>query len=161
MLVGIIVACFGFLVNFIAKDNIILLIIGSLLTGAGVVPISMLFRLMIIDCADYNEWKQLPRLEGSLSSITSFATKVGAAAGTGLLGVMLSVSGYTGSVATMTDSAYMMIRMLFSLIPMALYILVAIALLFYKLDNLIPQIRKENEQRRKEVLISEENLIEE
>jgi Na+/melibiose symporter-like transporter len=41
-----------------------------------------------------------------------------------------------------------MIRMLYSLIPLLLYILVIIALRFYKLDKMMPDIRKANEEAR-------------
>jgi Na+/melibiose symporter-like transporter len=157
---GISILCVGFLINFFARDNVLLIIIGGLLTGLGSVPISMLSGLMIIDCAEYNEWKNKPRLEGTLSSLTGFAGKVGAGFGTGLVGVLLGVSGYTGSAATMPASAITMIRMLNSLIPMALYVLIVIVLKFYKLDKLMPQIRKENVERRNALTQSEGNMKE-
>lgn len=153
---GLIITCVGYTINFFALDNPILLIAGVLVTGLGTVPISMLNPLMIIDCAEYNEWKNRPRMEGSLNSLTAFAIQLGSAFGTGLMGLLLTMSGYTGSIATMPSSAMMMIRLLYSLIPMGLYILVAFTLNFYKLDKLMPQIRKENEEKRASVLNVEE-----
>jgi Na+/melibiose symporter-like transporter len=125
-----------------------LLIAGSILTGAGVVPIAILVGLLIIDCADYNEWKKEARLEGTLGSLNGLASKIGAAAGAGLLGVLLASTGYSGSVETVAPATITMLRMLFSLIPAALYAVVFVLLRFYKLDKLMPQVRKENAANR-------------
>jgi Na+/melibiose symporter-like transporter len=155
ILAGLLLMSLGALVNFFAMDNFILLVLGGILTGAGAVPVSMLSGLMIIDCADYNEWQGRPRAEGTLGSVTGFTTKLGAAIGAGVMGVLLSMSGYTGDVSTQPESADFIIRMLFSIIPMVLYLLVAFTLKFYKLDKLVPQIRKENEERRKQMGLTE------
>ncbi|HWT75149.1 MAG TPA: MFS transporter [Mobilitalea sp.] len=152
MIAGLFISCIGYVINFIALNNFGLLVLGSILVGAGNVPISMLSALMIIDCADYNEWNGRPRMEGTLGCVTGFTTKIGAALGTGVMGVLLGFSGYTGDISTQPDSALFMIRLLFSIIPIVLYAVVAFILTFYKLDNLIPQIRKDNEERRKQFL---------
>jgi len=148
---GLLIMSLGSLVNFFAMGNFILLILGGILTGAGAVPVSMLSALMIIDCADYNEWQGRPRAEGTLGSVTGFTSKIGAAIGSGVLGILLSISGYTGNAATQPESADLMIRLLFSIIPLVLYLLVALTLKFYKLDKLMPQIRKDNEERRNQM----------
>jgi Na+/melibiose symporter-like transporter len=149
--VGLLIMSLGSLVNFFAMNNFILLILGGILTGAGAVPVSMLSALMIIDCADYNEWQGRPRAEGTLGSVTGFTSKIGAAIGSGVMGILLSIAGYTGNAATQPESADLMIRLLFSIIPLVLYLLVALTLKFYKLDKLMPQIRKDNEERRNQM----------
>ena len=145
---GLLVTMLGYIVNFFAWDNVPLLIAGTILIGAGNVPISMLVGLLIIDCADYNEWKKQARLEGTMGSLNGLASKIGAAVGTGLLGILLTSTGYSGSVETALPSTITLIRMLYSLIPAALYIVLFIILQFYKLGKLMPQIRKENEANR-------------
>lgn len=149
--VSFIVASLGYFVNFFAYDNFPILVIGSLLMGVGNIPVSMLYGLLVIDCAEYNEWKGKPRMEGTLGCITGFTTKIGAAVGAGLLGLVLGVSGFNSGAQVQTDAALMAIRSLYTLIPMALYLLVAFVITFYKLDTLMPQIRKENEERRNQV----------
>jgi Na+/melibiose symporter and related transporters len=148
MVAGLLISSLGYFINFIAYGNFILLIIANIFVGAGNVPASMLVPLMIIDCAEYNEWKKGPRLEGTMSCVTGFATTFGAAFGSGCLGVLLSVSGYTGSLGTTSSSSLLMIRLLYSLIPMILYIVVILIFNFYKLDKLMPKIREENEEAR-------------
>jgi Na+/melibiose symporter-like transporter len=145
---GLLVCILGYIINYFALDNMALLIAGAILTGGGVVPIAMLVGLLIIDCADYNEWKKEARLEGTLGSLNGLASKIGAAAGAGLLGVLLASTGYSGSVETAATATITMLRMLYRLIPAALYVVVFILLRFYKLDKFMPQIRKENEVNR-------------
>ena len=149
MFAGFIISAFGYLLNYFAGANLLILIIAGILTGAGTIPASMLSALVILECADFNEWKGIHRMEGTMSSFNGFAAKVGAALGTAALGILMSLSGYTGDAATMPDSAINMIRMLFSIVPMVLYILTALSLRTYKLDKLMPQIKAENEANRK------------
>ena len=146
--IGLIVTICGYVINFFAGANTILLIIGNLLFGAGVVPISMLAQLLIIECADYNEYIGIRRLEGSLGAVNGFATKVGAGLGAGLLGILIGMAGYDGNLAVQPDSAITMIRLLYSLIPAALYLLVYIVCRFYKLDKMAPEIKAANEASR-------------
>jgi Na+/melibiose symporter-like transporter len=148
MTIGFAVSAVGYLINFLAGKNILLLSIGAILTGAGTIPASMLIALVVIECADFNEWKGAQRLEGTMSSFVGFGSKVGAALGTGSLGIVMSLSGYTGDVTTMSQGAYTMIRLMYSLVPMALYIITALSMKTYKLDKLMPQIKADNESRR-------------
>ena len=148
MMFGFFVAAAGYLVNFFAGANVALLMVGAVLTGAGSVPGTMLIGLLILDCADFNEWKGIHRMEGTMSAINGLGSKIGAAVGAGALGILLQIAGYTGDAATMPNSAYVMIRMLMSLIPMALYIVTGLSLLAYKLDKMMPQIKADNEAKR-------------
>lgn len=148
MFVGFLVSALGYLINFFAGSNMALLMVGAVLTGAGTIPASMLISLIIIECADFNEWKGIRRMEGTMSSINSFGSKVGAALGAGGLGVLLSLVGYTGNAENMPGGAITMIRMLYSLVPMLLYVITAFSLKLYKLDKLMPQIKADNETRR-------------
>ena len=145
---GFIIAAFGYFINTFAGGNVALLIIGSICFGMGTVPASMLSNLLIIDCAEFNEWKGYRRLEGTMSSIIGLAVKVGSALGAGVLGILLSSAGYTGVMETMPNSAFTMIRLLFGAIPMVLYLITAATLLLYKLDKILPQVREENEKNR-------------
>lgn len=147
------------IVLFIAQDNVLLLGIGNILMGIGTLPISMMAPLLIIECADYNEWCGRPRMEGTLGSINGFANKIGSAIGTFICGVLMAASGYVGSAGDITvlpDSALMMIRLLYSLIPAAFFALVLVCLKFYTLDKKIDGMRKENEERRQNAEIVKE-----
>ena len=151
MIGGFLISAVGYLFNAIAGANMPLLIIGAILTGAGTVPASMLISLIIIECADFNEWKGIPRMEGTMGSINGLAQKIGAAVGTASLGFLLSMVGYTGDAATISGGAVTMIKLLYGIIPMVLYILTALTLKGYKLNKMMPQIKADNEARRAEV----------
>ena len=85
-----------------------------------------------------------------MSSLVGLGGKIGAAVGAAALGVLMSMSGYTGDTATMPSSAMTMIRLLFSIVPACLYVLVAFTLKGYTINKQIGQIREENEARRAE-----------
>ncbi|MCD8069294.1 MAG: MFS transporter, partial [Lachnospiraceae bacterium] len=150
ILIGCVISVVGYVINYFALNNIALLGLAAVLYGMGSVPISMLINLMIIECADFNEWKGNPRMEGTLGSVTGFATKLGSAAGAGILGVLLTASGYIADVNLIPDSALSMIRSLYSIIPAILWLVVALTLLLYRLDKKMPQIRADLEQKRGE-----------
>ncbi|MDO4648104.1 MAG: MFS transporter [Eubacteriales bacterium] len=146
---GFICAAIGGLVNFVAGANVPLLMVGSLLGGLGSMPSSMLAALVILQCADYNEWKGNRRMEGTMSSVNGLAGKIGAAVGGAILGIILQFVGYTGDAATMPQSAYIAIKLLYSLVPTVFYGATAVLLLKYrKMDKLMPQIKEENQARR-------------
>ena len=149
MFIGFLVSSVGYLVNFFAAGNVGLLAFAAILTGAGTIPGSMLISLAILECAEYNEWKGIPRMEGTMSSVNGLAKKIGSALGSASLGILLTVVGYDGSLAVQSGGTLIGIRMLFSIVPMVLYILVAVSLIgYFKLDKQMAQIRQENEANR-------------
>lgn len=149
MFIGFVVSGVGYLINFFAAGSVALLAFAAILTGAGTIPASMLIALAILECAEYNEWKGRPRMEGTMSSVRSLAGKVGAAVGTASLGILLTIVGYDGNLTAQSAGTLMGIRLLFSLVPMALYLLVAFTLVgYFKLDKQMAQIRQENEANR-------------
>lgn len=146
--IGLLVGVLAGIVNFLAGTNMGLLVLGSILSGAASVPVTMLAALLIIECADYNEYIGLSRLEGSLGAVNGFASKVGAGVGAGILGILIGLAGYDGNLAVQPDSAITMIRLLYSLIPAGMYFLIYLAFRIYKLDRQIGDIRATNEDRR-------------
>lgn len=150
MIAGFLISAAGYLLNAIAGANMALLTVGGILTGAGTVPASMLVGLVLIECGDYNEWKGIHRMDGTMGSINGLASKVGAAIGTGALGILLSAVGYSGDAANMQGAAITMIRLLYGIVPMILYLLTALTLKGYKLNKMMPQIKADNEARRAE-----------
>lgn len=149
MFAGFLVSAFGWLLNFFAGANVALLAAAAILYGAGTIPASMLISLAILECAEYNEFKEIPRMEGTMSSINSLAGKVGAAVGTAGLGIILTVIGYDGSLVQQSGMTLMGIRIMFSILPAVLYIIVAFTLAgYFALDKQMPQIRAKNAENR-------------
>lgn len=149
MFIGFIVSAVGWLMNFFAVANVPMLAVAAILTGAGTIPASMLAALAILECAEFNEFKGIPRMEGTMSSIRSLSSKVGAAVGTGALGVILTAIGYKGELAVQSAATIMGIRALFSIVPAILYVVVAFTLVgYFKLDKQMPEIRAKNAEKR-------------
>jgi GPH family glycoside/pentoside/hexuronide:cation symporter len=101
---------------------------------------------MTADSVDYNEWKFNKRSEGTLYAGYSFATKVGMAIGGAAIGYVLAFSGYNAT--EITPEAVSSINVLYFAVPIVCSLLQIIALSFYKLDAIHPQIVRELEQRR-------------
>lgn len=156
MMLGFFVSAFGYALNFVAGSNIVILAIAAIFWGCGTIPASMLPNIAFIECADYNEWNNNPRMEASMSSLNGLMSKVGNAVGTGLMGVLLDVSGISAASAAVSagtldaigSSQQMVIRLMFSIVPAILYIIVGLTLVKYDLPKKLPQIRADLEERR-------------
>ena len=145
-------AILGYLIIFFAKKNMALLVLGNVLTSLATLPIAYLGVIVIMELATYNEWKGMPRMEGSTNIVSNFATKAFNGIGIGLQGLLLSLCGYISSDSTQVaqpDSAILAIRLMYSLVPMAFYILIIVFALFLgRLENRLPEIEKEVEERK-------------
>ncbi len=149
VMVGFLMSAGAALLNFVAYDNVALLMVSVIIIGIGSMPTSSMQSILTIECADYNEWKGMRRLEGTIGSVRGFAGKIGSGLGAGATGILLGISGYISQEgASQPDGALLMVRMLYSLIPMGLYLLVALSMKFYDLDKKLPEIRKNLEERR-------------
>lgn len=133
-IVGIsaVVGLIGYMILFFAGANIPLLIVGTLLSGVSSLPLSYMRSVIVIQIADYNEFNHSPRMEGTLASAVNFLCKIGTALGSFLLGVMLSVGGYDGTAAAQTESAQMMIRVNYAIIPAVCMVLVILCAIAYR-----------------------------
>lgn len=146
---GYLVSAAAALLNFVAYDKVPLLMVAVILIGIGSMPGSSMQSIMTIECSDYNEWKGLRRLEGTIGSVRGFAGKLGSGLGAGATGILLGLSGYVSQEnAVQPDSALLMVRMLYSLVPMILYLLVAFSMKLYDLDKKLPEIRSSLEEKR-------------
>lgn len=150
---GAIVSCAGCVINFFAKDNMVLLIVGSIVTAFAMLPISYLGNMIQMDLCTYNQHLGLPRMDASISAIfNGFGTQLGQGFGGWVLGIALTAAGYIASegdtVVTQPDSAILMIRLLYSIIPLVLMaILAAVAFMISKLSRRIPEIEAELKQK--------------
>lgn len=154
----IIGSCFsaaGGLICFLSNKNIAVYMAGWLLVGMGSLPGTYLMRLMMYDCSSYNEWKKMPRMEGTIGSVQGFAKRLGGALAGGFGGIYLSLIGYNPEAA-ISAGTVMGIRVGTTLIPAIASVLTMGCLLFYKLDTLMPQINEDNEHTRA-VALADEN----
>ena len=145
--IGCAVYAVGALLTFIAIGNVPLLIVAAVICGIGVLPITYLMNLLMLDCGTYNSWKGYKRMDGTIGAIKGFAGKLGSAFGSGLLGWMLSAAAFDPDAAVQNAGTLFAIRSVQALIPAILFAGLAIMMAFYKLDKLMPQIKADLEER--------------
>jgi len=150
-MIGFIVAGLTGLGIFIGGGKIFaVVILCMLISTLAVVPYNMMGAVFIMEMADYNEYRGIPRMEGTMGALKGLAEKVGSALGGFILGVMLSVSGYDGALEAQPQSAITMILLLSSIFPLLMYLLMAF--LFHKgyapLDAMKPEITAALEEKK-------------
>ena len=143
---GAIFSCLGYVVNFFAGSSMTMLIIGGIITAFAMLPISYLGNMVQMDLCTYNQYLGLPRMDASIGALfNGFGTQLGQGFGGWLLGFALTAAGYVASegdvIVAQPQSAITMIRLLYSLIPLALMALLAVtAFLLSKLSKKIPEM---------------------
>ena len=144
--IGAVFSCLGYVVNYFAGSSMTMLMIGGIITAFAMLPVSYLGNMVQMDLCTYNQYLGLPRMDASIGAIfNGFGTQLGQGFGGWLLGFALTAAGYVASegdaVVAQPDSAITMIRMLYSLIPLVLMVLLAVsAFLLSKLSKNMPQI---------------------
>ena len=91
---------------------------------------------MIPDCIEYSEYRDGERHEGLVYSSVSFASKVAGGLGILISSMVMDFSGYVNGAETQTDGAMNAILMVVSVIPPAMFLIAAVALVFYRLDKI-------------------------
>ncbi len=121
------------------------LVIGSLAT----LPLSYYGVLFIMNICSYNEIIGLPRMDGSSGILSNFSTKIGAALGSWITGFLLQIAGYVSEqgVTAQPESALMMIRIDYTVVPIICFIIIAVcALGFSKLEPLAAEFEAKKKQ---------------
>ena len=131
----------GMIIRTLGGTNMATLLIGSGISSIAVLPISMMINTYLIDCMDYGEWKTGVRVEGMISSVNNFAGKVGAGAASGLLGLVMGIAGYDGTLAVQSESANMAIVGMYNIFPLVMYVIMLVLALMYKMDKIRPQMK--------------------
>ena len=125
----------------------------TVLRAIGTVPLNACVFGMICDVIEYGQWKTHVRQESLIMSGSSVGTKFGQGVAGGIIGMLLTASGYissTGKAVVQPESALHMIQNMFIYGPIILWGAAVIVLLFYKLDKHYGTIMadlKEREQR--------------
>ena len=145
---GSALAIVGYLVNFIAKDNLPLLMVGAVMTALAMFPLAYLGNLIIMDLCTYNEYNGMARMDSSTTVLSNnLSGQIGQGIGGALTGAVLSISGYIAAegdaIVAQPDSAILAIRLLYAIVPMVLMIGIAVCSHFLsKLNKEMPEIEK-------------------
>lgn len=138
----------GYGVVFLAGSSLPVVFAGVVFSVIVSLCCSYLQAPCVLNVATYNEYKGMHRMEGTSGVIMNFMYKALNGIGTGLTGILLSVSGFISSTGTevvkQPGSAIMMIRMLYSILPALCTLgIIFCALHFSKLEKQLPQIEAE------------------
>ncbi len=132
-----IIGVVGYIVVFLGGANLGIVLPGYVLGTFATLPLAYYGVLFIMNICSYNEMIGLPRMDGSSGIIGNFATKVGGAMGAWVTGILLSLGGYISgtNVTTQPDSAIVMIRVAFGIVPAVFLVIIGIcAFAFSKLE---------------------------
>lgn len=116
--------------------DVVSMFVLSTITEFATGPIVTLFFAMLADTADYSEWVNRRRATGLVYSAGTVAMKFGSGVGGAVNGWMLAWFGYVAaSNAVQTAVTIEGIRLLISLIPALVGLLMLGVFLFYRLDE--------------------------
>jgi GPH family glycoside/pentoside/hexuronide:cation symporter len=116
--------------------------------GVGLGMMMMLAYSMFTDIAEYLEWSTGRQMTGLAVSGAVFAIKTGVAIGAALPGLLLAMTGFEAG-AVQSESAKYGIDLAFAIVPAAMIVPAAVAMLFYRLDRAtIARFESELAQRR-------------
>ncbi len=141
------VGCIAYIITgllwFFCYSSYPTVLIGFVFVGIASLPITYMTDLMMLDCGTYNAHVSGKRMDGTIGAIKGFLGKVGGAFGIALLGILLDVGGYDGALSVQPDSAKLMIRVLMGGVPVVIFAAIAIMMMFYKVDRMLPELEKE------------------
>lgn len=144
MLIGIIATGIR---SFMPYSFIATLVLGSFSTFA-TIPIMAIGGVLVTNTIEYGEWQSGKRLVGMVNSASSFGMKIGIGLGTAMVGWILALGHYDGTLAIQPDSAMISILVINIYLPLILFIFTYLLLRIYTLDEKYPQIVKELEERK-------------
>lgn len=155
MRVTTLIGMVGYFVRIFAPTSLVLIVVSGIFAMMGFYTMFSFAGTFVIDCMDYGEWKTGVRSEGTVACAQSVTAKIGTAVGVGMIGILMGITGYDGSLDVQPDSANTMIILLYSIIPAAFCLIQYILLRIYDLDKLLPQIKSDLAAKREATAMEE------
>jgi GPH family glycoside/pentoside/hexuronide:cation symporter len=150
--IGLLIGIAGSVVRVFFPYNFTIILVFGTFTTFGTIPFMTVGSVLVNNTVEYNEWKTGKRLVGMANSANGFGSKVGSGVGGALIGWVLALGGYDGSLAAQSASALNSILALCIWIPGAILVLIYFMLRMYDLDAKYPQIVKELEERKQNAM---------
>ena len=133
---NIMVAAFAALVlgnvaKYLMPVNIIWLTVCSILASLGVLYMSSMKNIALIECMNYGKEQSGVEMEAVYSSVSGVADKLGLGIGSFLLGLILQLGGYDGNLLVQPQSALTSVQFCYAALPAILGVIGMIAIWFY------------------------------
>lgn len=148
-LLGSFISLLGYGMVILSPTSYVMLYVSSLVKGVGNAALSGVMYGMLADTVEYNDHMFGMRVEGLVFSASSFGSKVGSGLGSAALGWILSAFGYVSQSATQPPLALTGIKIIFLYVPIFIFALIVLFLLFYKLDDEYDDIMEKLALRRR------------
>ncbi|MCI6238785.1 MAG: glycoside-pentoside-hexuronide (GPH):cation symporter [Lachnospiraceae bacterium] len=148
MVIGYIIEIIGVAIMAFLPTSTTVAFAGLVLLGVGGIPHNAGLFAMVADVVDYGEWKTGVRLDGLTNSATSFGMKVGAGLGSAIVGWGLAWAAYDGKAKAQAAATVAGIKSAYTVIPIILFAIGLITLLFCNIDKYAPEMEKDLAARR-------------
>ena len=142
------IAVGGVVCSLLNPTSYAVLYISAVVKGIGNAALSGVMYGMLADTVEYNDWHSGIRAEGLVFSANSIGQKVGSGIGSAVLGWILAAFGFVSSSAVQPASAINGIRVIFLYVPLVVFAIMFVILMFYKLDKEYDGIVKDLEERK-------------
>lgn len=146
---GVAISFIGYAMVLLNPTSYPILYTAAVIKGVGNAALSGVMYGMLADTVEYNDWKSGIRAEGLVFSANSIGQKIGSGIGSAVLGWVLAAFGFVSSSAAQPASAISGIRVIFLYVPLVVFAIMFIILLFYKLDKEYGHIVADLEKRAK------------
>lgn len=148
LMIGYVLEIGGLILIAVMPQTMPAVMAGLIINGIGGVPHNAGLFALVADIVDYGEWKTGKRIDGLTYSATSFGMKVGTGLGSAFVGWGLAIGGYNAALAEQSASTLTSIKALFTYVPIGLFAVGAVVMLFINIDKIYPQIAKDLAERR-------------
>ena len=145
---GGILGVIGCLIKGAAGANMVILVIGNLLATLSILPLSYFAGLLVIDIMDFHECKTHKRVEAVFGSIYGLSSKLGGGLASGVVGLVMGMSGFDGMLATQSESALKTIVALYGVVPAVLMGITAVLMYFFDLQKKLPAMKEEYQKNK-------------
>ncbi len=132
---GVAISFVGYAMVLINPTSYAVLYTAAVIKGIGNAALSGVMYGMLADTVEYNQWNSGIRAEGLVFSANSIGAKVGSGIGSAVLGWVLAGFGFVSGAAAQPASALNGIRTIFLYVPIVVFAVMFVILIFYKLDK--------------------------
>lgn len=150
MLVGLAVISLGSMIQCIWGNNLMMLILCSILKGLGGGFAAGVAYGLVADTIDFGEWKTGIKAEGVGMASLTFVTKISAGFTGAIIGWVNEVGGYDANAAVQSERAVLGLKVCFSYLPLIFCVLGIILMIFYDLDRVFPKVQADLQKRREQ-----------
>ncbi len=144
--VGCLLGIAGQLVFLLNATSIPLGVLTCIMRGFGIAPFYGVQYSLPSDAIEYGHWKTGLRVEGLMFSSMSMGQKAGSGFTSAIMGAILSMAAFDGLKATaaeQTASAIRTIKAFYLYVPVAIWVIMFLIALCYRLDKQYDQMMKD------------------